>query len=578
MSRRVSSKPIHRLFARLPSVVAVAVLVTGCGDDTPSGGAAPTTVPPDAGDFRSSGAGSFVSSETSETAMGQPAPATSDTGNSASRPLEPLSSSASDVASTPAAPGVIQARIATPAQAPFLQGFRRGAATAATLSSLEYYVRSIQVCESLVVRGSGFTDAAGCLELYTGNHDVLVGDLAGDWAPLAEEARALDEGYVDLMSADSRASLTRSTTLREQDVRSYNYGIITWALPVKIQAEIDLGDGSFLFTHDGVTMSELIGADNFRNYFTRAATSLLEAPAEKAVVLLGNGGNWFKFQQPFEITPDDITEGRDWVLDLVFNPEGIIKGYEGSYVNGHLREEDELGTPIRGITVPMIDLVPVPHRRSDHVVRESYLAEVAIGPHAFELRVEVYSLEEDPNRSILGVDVKTLVTASSSEPPPDAAKVSRVATDSDGDLTFASFNDSELISNFVRLIDVGDRHGADIACATHDDRAGAEGGALIVVSSCPSPSLPVEFRLESRTRLDGSSSFGGSDVDAGPDVEPATESGAIDAGVWLDASLQSTTTEGASSHSGSGETAHGSGDAGETAATTGASSARDAAL
>lgn len=575
MNRRAPSFP--RLATRLSSLAALALSVAACGDETASDEAAPTTAPPDAGEPQSSAIGSSRPAESSET-LGPHQPEDTADSASSSRPFENGSSSTSDDVSHALVPAVIQARISTPARTQALQAFRRGSASAATLSSLKYYVRSIQVCESLVVQGSGFNDAAGCLELYRGNHDVLAADLSGDWAPLAEQARAIDEGYVDLMSSDSRGSLTRSTTLREQDVRSYNYGIITWALPVKVEAEIQLGDGSSLFTHDGVTTSEIIGTDNFRNYFTRAATSLLEPPAEEAVVLLGNGGNWFKFQQPFEITREDVTQGRDWVLDLVFNPEGIIKGYEGAYVNGNLREEDPMGTPIRGITVPMIDLVPVPHRASDHVVRESYSAEVEFGTHAFDVRVEVYSLEADPNRTILGVDVKTLVNESSNEPPPDAAKISRVDTDAEGNLTFGSFNDSPLISNFVRLPEVGDSHVARIACATHADRAGAEGGALIVVSSCPASSLDVQFTLVSRARLDGSLSFGGGDVDAGPPVTHESGARPDDAGVWMDASLPNSSVDDDRSSFGDGGTLTEQKDASEPGPTSDVENNVDAAL
>jgi len=70
------------------------------------------------------------------------------------------------------------------------------------------------------------------------------------------------------------------------------------------------------------------------------------APAEKAVVILGNGGNWFKFQNPLDISQEDIDEKRQWVLDLVFNPEGIVKGFSGDgSTRGNIREQSEAGNP-----------------------------------------------------------------------------------------------------------------------------------------------------------------------------------------------------------------------------------------
>jgi hypothetical protein len=430
-------------------------------------------------------------------------------------------STASNMSSSPRA--ALKARLSSPKPAaPNLHAFRAGAAATNQVDSLKYFIRSIQVCESLQPRGSAFDSAQGCLQLYTSDPNVLNIDLQGDLTPVADAARALQDGYIDLLSESSRQALTSSTVLQPEHVRTYNYGIITWALPVKVTATVTLGDGANLFTHDGVTTSEPIGNDNFRNYFTRSAVSLLQPPAEEAVVLLGNGGNWFKFQQGFDITQADLDEGRDWVLDLVFNPDGIIKGYESSYVNGNLREENDQGTPIRGITVPMIDLVPVPHREAEHVVRESYVAPVDVGDSSFDVRVELYFRENDPERTILGVDVKTLVTGATTEPPPEASKVAFVSSDEAGQLRFGSFKDAELIGNFVRLDTVGDSHAATVVCAPHSDRDGAEGGALLVLSECPSTTMNVEFTLRARARLDESIPFPTVDTDAG--VEDASAS------------------------------------------------------
>lgn len=91
---------------------------------------------------------------------------------------------------------------------------------------------------------------------------------------------------------------------------------------------------------------------------------------------------------------------------------------------------------------------------------------------------------------------------------------------------------------------MGDSHTATFACATHEDRAGAEGGALIVVASCPAPTVEVEFTLQARSRLDQSIPFPTVDPDAGIDStsetpgtdasseEPAAgDAGSPDAGV-----------------------------------------------
>jgi hypothetical protein len=386
-----------------------------------------------------------------------------------------------------------------------LLAFAGGGAVRPGLESLEYFIFGVQICETMQTSGSGFSNPGGCLELYrAADQAELNYDLTGDWTPLADAARGLTTGFVDLLDPSSRETLNGRTELESEHVRSYNYGIITWSLPIKVKATIPLGDGSFLYTHDGATTFEEIGNDNWRHYFTTPSTPMSSGPAEKAVVLLGNGGNWFKFQNPLTVTQADIDERRQWVLDLVFNPEGIVKGFAGDGVSvGSIQEKNESGGVIRAVTVPMLDLAPIPHRESEQVVRESYLASLNVGPHAFDLRLELYSIDGDPNQTIYGADVKTLVTAASTSAPPEMSKVSFVVPAGNGGVTFQSYNESPIISGFQRVSEPFGTTIASIKCATHADAAGAAGGAAIVVDSCPSADIDVTFRLVGRTLLDG---------------------------------------------------------------------------
>jgi hypothetical protein len=384
-----------------------------------------------------------------------------------------------------------------------LLAFAGGGAARPGLESLEYFITGVQICESMQASGSAFNNPSGCIELYRNESGQLNYDLGGDWTPLADAARATTSGFVDLLDPASRQTLNARTELTSEQVRSYNYGIITWSLPIKVKASIPLGDGTFLYTHDGETTFETIGNDNFRHYFTAPSAPLTSAPAEKAVVLLGNGGNWFKFQNPLTVTRADIDERRQWVLDLVFNPDGIVKGFAGGGSVGSIQEKDGSGFVTRAVTVPMLDLAPIPHRENEQVVRESYLASLSVGPHAFDLRLELYSIDGDPAQTIYGADVKSLVTAASTTAPPDMSKVSFVAPAGDGSVTFQSFNQSPIISGFRRVSEVLGTTTASIQCATHGDRARAEGGAAIVIDQCPSANIEVIFRLVGRTLLDG---------------------------------------------------------------------------
>lgn len=408
----------------------------------------------------------------------------------------------------------IDTRLSSSAAAPTsITKFRSGAAVGGGLESLKYHVNSIKICETLETHGSDFGKEGNCVELYTGDTSVFRYNLHDDFTPLTEEARRSDDGFIDLLSESSRAQLAGSTALTHDHVRSYHYGIVTWALPIKVKATVTMHGATPLYTHDGSSHSELVGSDNYRAYYTQPSTSLSSAPAEEAVVLLPNGGNWFKFQSPFTITDADVDEQRAFVLDLVFNPDGIVKGFEGPAM-GSLSERDGAGRAVRAITVPMLDLSPVPHRTSDRVMRESYQGPVTLDGNGFDLRLELYYVEGDESGTIYGVDAKSLVNAETTMPPPDLSKVSFLDRAADGTLSFSSWKHAPILTNFQRVTGGDGVTRVRLACATHADRAAAEGGAAIVVDRCPAPLVEVALALTARSVVEGSIPTA---VGAGPD-------------------------------------------------------------
>ena len=417
---------------------------------------------------------------------------------------------------------------AAPSGGAHLLAFSGGGAVRPGLESLEYYIYSVQICETLTPSGSGFSNPSGCLQLYSGDQSVLSYDLNGDWTALADAARAREAGFVNLIDPSSRESLRGTTPLQVDNVHAYNYGIITWSLPIKVKASVALGDGTTLYTHDGPTLVQTVGADHFRDYYTAPSTDLDVGPAEKAVVILGNGGNWFKFQKPLTITQADIDEKRQWVLDLVFNPEGIVKGFSGDgTTRSNIREQTEAGPILRGINVPMLDLAPVPHRASEQVMRESYLAHLNVSGEVFDARIELYSVDGDTTQSVYGVDVKSLVSRDGTSVPPELSKISSISVENDGTLSFRSFTGSPVISGFHRVAEeLGTTH-ASLLCATHDNRAGAEGGAAMVMNTCPSESVDAIFTLVGRRSLDGDIPLSLDSSDAGP---VPSDGGPADAG------------------------------------------------
>jgi len=422
----------------------------------------------------------------------------------------------------------LQMRVAASGAAPGTQKFLPGAASASTLESLKYAVSGISICESMQTTGSGFSNPQNCISLYQrAGSEIPQYGLNDDWTPLANMARGNDDGYIDLLSASSRTQLAAETVLTHEHVRSYHYGIITWALPIKVKAKIGMTDGSFLYTHDGVNKFETSGVDGWRAYFTEPSLPLTQAPAEEAVVLLPNGGNWFKFQSPFTITSADIDERRAFVLDLVFNPDGIVKGFANSSAFGSIKTRGAAGAPSYDITVPMLDLAPVPHRASEDVMRESYLGTTSIDGNSFNVRVELYYVDGDAAGTVYGVDVKSLVNADTTAVPPELTKISFLERGDDGALNFASFTHAPVITGMQRVSgSAGETH-VGLVCATHADRTSAAGGAAIVVERCPARVIDLTLSLVARTRVEGGVS---SAVGGGPDAG-AADGGELDGGV-----------------------------------------------
>ncbi|MDB4986316.1 MAG: hypothetical protein JWN04_1494 [Myxococcaceae bacterium] len=400
--------------------------------------------------------------------------------------------------------------------------FIGGAATRGGLESLKYLITSISICETLETSGSGFRNPTGCIDLY--HHDIggLTYDPGGDYLALGDLARATTDGYVDLLSASSRDQLTGSTVLDHSHVRSYNFGLINWALPVKAKATLSMGDGSKLYTHDGHSRAETAGVDHMRFYYTEPTLPLDQAPSEEAVVLLPNGGNWFKFQSPFVITSDDIDQRREFVLDLVFDPDGIVKGFSGNFGGGQISQRAADGSHLHDITVPMLDLAPVPHRASEQVMRETYQGPVHLDGNSFDMRLELYYVEGDTTGTVYGVDVKSLLNAESSAMPPEFQKTSYLERAVDGSLTFSSYSHTPIMTGLTRVTGGAGQTHIGLACLDSAHGPGADGTFALIVGSCPSALVDVALQLTAREPVAGSIATA---VGGGPDAGAPLDGG-----------------------------------------------------
>ncbi|MBX3224275.1 MAG: hypothetical protein KF795_27415 [Labilithrix sp.] len=375
------------------------------------------------------------------------------------------------------------------------KSFTGGQTSAVSLESLKYLITRIAVCESMETQGTAFQKQEGCLDLYQAD----IGEYAytpsdADFTAHADRARTSDDRFVDLMDPSSRERLAVNAKLGASDARKYSWGLVTWALPIKVKASMPMSDGTTFFTHDGVT-ERRVDHNGFVSYPTVASRSFLDGPAEEAVVLHGNGGTWFRFQSPLTITQSDIDAHESYVLDLVFNPDGLVKGY-GSTSNAVLVGPSNAGHGGPGIGVPQLDLTPVPHRAGDVVVKESYVA--AVGD--FRVRLELYSLKSDPERTIYGVDAKSLFAPDVASGFSDFSKISFVEEGPDGAIAFKVWDHSDAVSGFHRLASVGESTEATIHCiAPGDDPRG--GAFSVMFEGCSGGAAAVEFFLDAIDEL-----------------------------------------------------------------------------
>lgn len=375
--------------------------------------------------------------------------------------------------------------------------FSAGQTDAAGLTSMKYAIRQITICETLDTTGTGFNNQGNCLNLYDGPQlpSLEYDPATFNSITLAAAARASNEGFVDLLDPTSRATLSSTTALDAGHAHAYNWGIITWYLPIKLTASIPLNDGTTFRTLDGTSVRQTMPDGYVANY-TEASTAFDANPtAQEAVVVHGNGGTWFRFQNPFVITQADIDAGEQFVLDLTFNPEGLVKGFKGQ-VSPNSLLRDNAGN---GIDIPMLDLTPVAHKASEHVIKSTYTTSVSSLTDHLDVRYELYGLESDTAQTVYGVDVKTLVNAQTSAPFQAAPKVSFLETAADGSITFQGWDHGAMLTGFRQQSTVGATTAATLHCG---------GNSTFAIAGCGSPldpvghgSLSATFTLTAKTSL-----------------------------------------------------------------------------
>lgn len=274
----------------------------------------------------------------------------------------------------------------------------QGSNTAAQLQSLKYVFGGISICESVTISGSAFSSPTGCLSIYSG---PVVGDGSSSAITPATLSTYADN-QIDMMDATSRAKINGTKALTSDDVRSYNYAVINWYTPIAFKGCATIGGSQTVCSQAG---------SSYSGGSTTTTSTMIGSTAAEAIVVSANGGSFAKFQKPFTITDQDITDQTAFTVDMVFNPDNIIAATDN-------RNNGNLNGPDASMYLPMLNIAPVPRKGTQKTMRETYLSEAGCNSASdagstARYRIDLY-YNSDDSTSILGATGTQVVPAGDS--------------------------------------------------------------------------------------------------------------------------------------------------------------------
>jgi hypothetical protein len=351
---------------------------------------------------------------------------------------------------------------------------RVGSSGATGLQSFQVPVSHIMLAKGLTTSGSGWSDMQGPLALYT--NDAMGGDFNSIPIARARDA-AWRTHFIDFCDRNDVRRLATSQPFTARDTGDYNWVVVNWAPYFRVRAAIPLSGGDTLFTRDGeVTRYEYPNSTNAYYYVTRAAGSLLQGPAEDAVVQKNNGGTWFRFLRPLRLTEADLdttalipdTTGFDssgapiiaripsgrWNVLLVFNPQDLVFGghedSSNSSVMGEIRSADSSAY----FSVPFLKATAVPYREGEAIMRETYEFAVTVNEAwmrgTYGMRLEIY-LNGD---NVVAATVTSYPTDGDFAPP-EVPVIFFAEDRPDGALDLLNHGRSPVFDGFVRKTTAG---------------------------------------------------------------------------------------------------------------------------
>lgn len=321
-----------------------------------------------------------------------------------------------------------------------------GQATGANLESMKFRLQRVELCSEMAQGSCASGPWSIFSESNASNYDTFT----------SKEAAADDTGYIDFMNKDSLASLGTNTVYNEGHVGSYKTALVFWYRPFKIKASVPMLDGQTTLYTKSSTDFRSNGASGLDVTYETTVSGITTAPAEEGVFFLPNGGTYVHLQKPFEITEADIENKVPFKIVMAFDPDDLIKGIQrGPRTDNFLTGMADPDAGFR-IEAPFLQVAPVVARENEKIMRETYLLRSTSG-HAIahDVRLSLYYIEEDEEKSVRAVTSTVVYNSATSSPWDAFPQTSSITANEDGTINLLDWGGFKILGSFKRMTATG---------------------------------------------------------------------------------------------------------------------------
>lgn len=323
-----------------------------------------------------------------------------------------------------------------------------GQSTQTSLESLSYRLGYISLANSVTINGSEWTNPIGNWDIF--NEEASATPIE------SPDAAYSDPKLINILDKTKLSSLASEVTYTKSNINKYNYALINWSQAIKFKATVTLSDGTKLYSKKAVSYDPPTSTGGGSKRYSSTVSDLTTGPAEEAVIWSDNGGTFFKFQSPFEITQADYDAQTSFKIAFAYDPDGLVRGLRQSGADGGTLVDATRGYEMQA---PYLDMAPVVARASETIMRETYLLRSTEATNGFDVRLSLYYVKEDATKGVRAVNKAVLHTQTLegiSAANRAFENIFSITSNSDGSITLNDSNGAAVFSNFRRLSNVGD--------------------------------------------------------------------------------------------------------------------------